>query len=65
MAPGLADCPTALVVPHIGSATRATRDRMATMAATNALAHLRGERAPHCVNPAVYETAAYHERVGS
>ena len=61
--PGLADCPNAVLVPHIGSATRATRDRMATMAAYGALAHLRGERATHCVNPQVYATSAYRARV--
>ncbi|MDX1995241.1 MAG: D-glycerate dehydrogenase [bacterium] len=44
-----------LIVPHIGSATVATRARMADMAADNLLAGLRGERLPHCVNPAVYE----------
>ena len=43
-----------LVVPHLGSATVATRDRMAVMAAENLLAGLRGERLPHCVNPEVY-----------
>jgi lactate dehydrogenase-like 2-hydroxyacid dehydrogenase len=43
-----------LVVPHLGSATVSTRDRMAVMAAQNLLAGLRGERLPHCVNPEVY-----------
>ncbi len=43
-----------LVVPHIGSATVITRDRMAVMAAENLLAGLRGERLPNCVNPEVY-----------
>jgi len=43
-----------LVVPHIGSATVATRARMAAMAADNVLAGLRGERLPNCVNPEVY-----------
>jgi glyoxylate reductase len=62
---GLAELPNAVVVPHIGSATRDTRDRMATMAATNALFHLRGERAPQCVNPGVYETDAWRERVAA
>lgn len=62
MAPGLADCRNTVLLPHIGSATHATRDRMAVLAATNALAHLRGERAPNCVNPAVYDSAAYRER---
>jgi glyoxylate reductase len=63
MEPGLVDLPNALLVPHIGSATRDTRDAMATIAATNALAHLRGERAPQCINPAVYETDAWRSRV--
>jgi len=45
----------ALVVPHIASATVATRDRMATTAATNLLAVLRGERPPHIVNSVVLE----------
>jgi glyoxylate reductase len=44
-----------VVVPHIGSATVATRGRMAAMAADNVLAGLRGERLPNCINPAVYE----------
>lgn len=44
-----------LIVPHIGSATVATREKMARMAAENLLAGLRGERLPNCVNPEVYE----------
>jgi glyoxylate reductase len=47
--------PNCLVVPHIASASHATRTRMAIMAAENLLAGLQGERLPHCVNPAVYE----------
>jgi glyoxylate reductase len=65
MADGLADCAGAVIVPHIGSATVGTRDRMAIMAATNAVAHLRLERAPNVVNPEVYDTAAYLQRVQS
>ena len=45
-----------LVVPHIASASRATRGRMAAMAAANLLAGVRGERLPTPVNPEVYET---------
>jgi len=56
--------PAVVLVPHIGSASRDTRDKMATMAATNCLAHLRRERAPNCVNPEVYESEAYRRRVG-
>lgn len=44
-----------LVVPHIGSATEATRGKMAAMAAANLLAGLRSERLPTPVNPEVYE----------
>lgn len=44
-----------IVAPHIASASVATRGKMATMAAANLMAGLRGERLPHCVNPEVYE----------
>jgi glyoxylate reductase len=43
-----------LVVPHIGSATVATRRRMAHMVIENLLAGLAGERLPYCANPALY-----------
>ena len=46
-----------LVVPHIASASQATRARMADMAAANLLAGVRGERIPTPVNPEVYEQA--------
>jgi lactate dehydrogenase-like 2-hydroxyacid dehydrogenase len=46
-----------LVVPHIASASPATRGRMAEMAAANLLAGVRGERLPTPVNPEVYERA--------
>jgi glyoxylate reductase len=62
MAPGLAECRNAILVPHIASGSQDTRDRMATMAATNAVAHLKGERAPNVVNPEVYDSAAYVAR---
>ncbi|GAB4516485.1 MAG: D-glycerate dehydrogenase [Anaerolineae bacterium] len=42
------------IVPHIGSASVATRNKMAAMAAQNLIAGLHGERLPHCVNPEVY-----------
>ena len=64
MAPGLAELPNAVLVPHIASASHDTRSRMSTMAATNALAHLRKERAPDIVNPQVYDREAYRRRVG-
>ena len=51
----LVQLPNCVVVPHIASASRVTRDRMAEMAAANLLAGLRGERLPTPVNPEVYE----------
>jgi glyoxylate reductase len=44
-----------LVVPHIASASPATRGKMAAMAAANLLAGVRGERLPTPVNPEVHE----------
>jgi glyoxylate reductase len=46
--------PNVVVTPHIGSATTATRARMADMAAANAIAALQGQVMPCCVNPHVY-----------
>ncbi|MFQ5855995.1 MAG: 2-hydroxyacid dehydrogenase, partial [Anaerolineae bacterium] len=43
-----------LIVPHIASASVATRGKMAEMAAQNLIAGLRGEPLPNCVNPEVY-----------
>jgi glyoxylate reductase len=51
----LVSLPNCLIVPHIASASIATRARMAEMAARNLLAGVRGERLPTCVNPEVYE----------
>ena len=47
-----------LVVPHIASASPATRGRMAAMAAANLLAGVAGRRLPTPVNPEVYEPGA-------
>ena len=45
--------PNALVVPHMASASVATRDKMAVLAAQNLLAVLNGEEPPGIVNPEV------------
>ncbi len=55
LTPGLAELDNVVILPHIGSATIGTRTRMATLAATNLLAALRGERPPNIVNPEVLE----------
>jgi glyoxylate reductase len=47
----LLDAPNLLVVPHVGSATHATRERMADMAVENLLAGLEGRPMPHAVTP--------------
>jgi glyoxylate reductase len=46
----LLEAPNLLVVPHIASATHATRGRMADIAVDNLLAGLAGEPMPHSVN---------------
>ena len=42
-----------VIVPHIASSSLATRNKMATMAAANLEAGLKGEKLPHCANPEV------------
>jgi len=43
-----------VIAPHIASASRATRGKMAQMAVDNLLAGLKGTPLPNCVNPQVY-----------
>ena len=47
--------PNLLVTPHVGSATQATRERMANLAIDGLLAGLAGERPLHLVNPSAWE----------
>ena len=63
-APGLAELDNVVIVPHIASASVDTRNKMATMCAENAVAHLQRTHAPNCVNPAVYGSDAYRRRAG-
>lgn len=58
LAPGLTDCPTAVLAPHLGSATVQTRDAMAELTADNALDALRGTVPRRCVNPDAWAAAA-------
>jgi len=53
--PGLLECPNAVLAPHIASASRETRTRMATMAVENCLAVLEGKRPANPVNPEVLD----------
>ena len=50
----LLQLPNCIVIPHLGSASKQTRDQMAFLAAQNLIAGLKGERLPNCVNPEVY-----------
>jgi len=43
--------PNLVLAPHIGSATRETRARMAQLCVSNLVAALRGEVMPRCANP--------------
>jgi glyoxylate reductase len=43
--------PNLVLTPHIGSASVATRSRMAELAVDNLLAALEGRPMPHCANP--------------
>lgn len=63
MVDGLASLPNVVLMPHIASASDDTRSRMATMAAENALCHLQRRPAPNVVNPGVYDTDAYRQRL--
>jgi glyoxylate reductase len=47
----LLDAPNLLVVPHIGSATRGARERMAALAVANLVAGLEGAPLPHPAPP--------------
>ncbi len=52
----LLSLPNCIIVPHIASASIATRTRMAEIAAGNLIAGLRGEPLPAWVNPEVAES---------
>ncbi|MEK7764677.1 MAG: NAD(P)-dependent oxidoreductase, partial [bacterium] len=54
LAAGLETVESAVLAPHLGSATLATRTRMAHIAVDNVLGVLAGHRPPACVNPEVF-----------
>jgi gluconate 2-dehydrogenase len=52
--PGFLELDNVALVPHIGSATRATRTAMALLASRNLTAALSGKRPPNLLNPEVW-----------
>jgi len=61
--PGLTELPNVVLLPHIGSSSIDTRNEMSRLAAENALAFIQRKKAPNTVNPEVYQTDAYKERI--
>jgi glyoxylate reductase len=53
--PGLVELPTAVIIPHLGSATVETRDAMGMLAVENLTAAVEGRRPPTLLNPEVWE----------
>ncbi|NLU82505.1 D-glycerate dehydrogenase [Rhodococcus sp. HNM0569] len=55
LAPGLAERPNAVLLPHVGSATVRVRSEMARLCAANAIEMAAGRRPPHPVNPDAWQ----------
>jgi glyoxylate reductase len=55
--PGLLELEQVVLTPHVGSASRATRQRMAMTAAENCVAVLEGRCPPNLVNPEAWSGA--------
>ena len=58
LAPGLSECRNAVLSPHLGSATVATRAAMARLTAQNTLDALEAKVPANCVNPGVWDAGA-------
>jgi glyoxylate reductase len=63
LSPGLSKLENVVLLPHIGSLTKDTREQMAVVAAKNAVAMLRGKRPKNIVNPEVFESSQYRRRL--
>lgn len=64
LADGLAELPNTTLLPHVGSATRSVRVRVAELCARNAVAMAEGRRPPRPVNPAAWEVTRGTGRQG-
>jgi glyoxylate reductase len=51
LSPGLAELENVVLLPHIGSASIATRSKMAEMAANNVISFFAGKTPPNAINP--------------
>jgi glyoxylate reductase len=59
---GLSKLENVVLLPHVGSLTKDTREQMAVVAAKNAIAMVRGKRPKNIVNPEVYHSPGYLQR---
>ena len=62
LTPGLVGLDNVVICPHIASATVQTRNDMATLAAENLFAALKGEKPPTIVNPEVLDAPNLRKR---
>ena len=53
---GLINSPNVVLTPHLGSATRDTRERMAAIVVDNIVAMAEGHRPPNLYNPEIYSS---------
>lgn len=58
LAPGLRELENVVLLPHIGSASHATRGKMAEIAAQNVIAYFEGKVPPTALNPEAFQSAA-------
>ena len=56
LAPGLAQLPNTVLLPHIGSATVETRDKMALMAAENIVNMAQNKIPPNILNKEIFDS---------
>lgn len=57
VSPKLREMPNAVFTPHVGSAVKELREKMANVVVDNILAVLEGKRPPNCWNPEIYPGA--------
>ncbi len=65
LAPGLAELENVVLLPHVGSLTKETRDQMAILAAKNAVAMAKRKKPRNLVNPEVLSRTEYLRKVSS